>query len=213
MDIGIKIKNARTQAKLTQEDVAEALGVSRQTISNWENEKSYPDIISVLKMSDLYSVSLDYLLKGEAPMSNSNYINYLDESTNTVKSKNNFSKLILLLSYLIIWAVGLIFFWFSMPNTDAAVFSITFLWFVLPVTTFILSVIIGKRNYWGKLKWFSSIIFGIMYMLAEYASFSTANMVSFNKINMPSFGMILAGAAVSSVGLLIGHIIYKRKNK
>ena len=42
-DIGSKIKAARIEKKLTQEQVAELLGVSRQTISNWENEKSYPD--------------------------------------------------------------------------------------------------------------------------------------------------------------------------
>ena len=63
MDIGGKIKKSRTYAKITQEQAAQALGISRQTISNWENERSYPDIVSVFKMSDLYSVSLDYLLK------------------------------------------------------------------------------------------------------------------------------------------------------
>ena len=63
MDIGKRIQEARLNAKLTQENAAEALGVSRQTISNWENEKTYPDIVSVVKMSDLYSVSLDRLLK------------------------------------------------------------------------------------------------------------------------------------------------------
>ncbi len=41
MDIGSKIKTARIQANLTQEQVAEALGVSRQTISNWENDLSH----------------------------------------------------------------------------------------------------------------------------------------------------------------------------
>ena len=46
-DIGSKIKAARLEKKLTQEQVAEILGVSRQTISNCENEKSYPDIICV----------------------------------------------------------------------------------------------------------------------------------------------------------------------
>ena len=58
-DIGCKIKAARIEKKLTQEQFAEVLGVSRQTISNWENEKSYPDIISVIKMSECYDVSLD----------------------------------------------------------------------------------------------------------------------------------------------------------
>ena len=67
-DIGSKIKAARLKKKMTQEQVAELLGVSRQTISNWENEKSYPDIISVIKMSDYYEASLDYLLKGEQKM-------------------------------------------------------------------------------------------------------------------------------------------------
>ena len=43
LDIGSKIKAARIEKKLTQEQVAELLGVSRQTISNWENEKSYPE--------------------------------------------------------------------------------------------------------------------------------------------------------------------------
>lgn len=68
MDIGTKIKNARLAAKLTQEQAAEGLGVSRQTMSNWENGKTYPDIISVIQMSDLYDISLDHLLKEEKSM-------------------------------------------------------------------------------------------------------------------------------------------------
>mgnify|MGYP002243010230 CR=1 FL=1 len=53
---------------MTQEVIAEKLNVSRQTISNWENEKSYPDIISVIELSNLYSISLDDLLKGDERM-------------------------------------------------------------------------------------------------------------------------------------------------
>ena len=68
MDIGTKIKDARIAAQLTQEQVAEALGVSRQTMSNWENNKTYPDIVSVIKMSDLYEISLDHLLKEKEEM-------------------------------------------------------------------------------------------------------------------------------------------------
>ena len=101
-DIGCKIKAARIEKKLTQEQVAELLGVSRQTISNWENEKSYPDIISVIKMSECYDVSLDYLLKGEQKMKS--YYDYLEESTNVVKSNANRNKIITILSYLLIWA-------------------------------------------------------------------------------------------------------------
>ena len=48
MEIGKKLKDARMKSGFTQEAVAEKINVSRQTISNWENEKSYPDIISVI---------------------------------------------------------------------------------------------------------------------------------------------------------------------
>lgn len=215
MDIGTKIKEARLTAQLTQEQAAEALGVSRQTMSNWENNKTYPDIVSVIKMSDLYAVSLDHLLKEkeEAPMSN--YIDYLEESTNTVKSKTKLSKIILIATYLSIWAFALIIFWFFISGSDAMGYSLMFLWIVLPVTTFVISLLIGKNDFWGKQKWFAIIAFGVMYMLAEYATFSTANMVanSFSKINMPHFGMVLAGAIISAIGLVIGSLIGHIKPK
>ena len=205
MDIGGKIKDARIKANLTQEDVAQALGVSRQTISNWENEKTYPDILSVIKMSDLYTISLDRLLKGEKPMSN--YLDYLEESTNTVKSKEKLSKLILITTYLAIWGISLIAFWFFTSGSDAMGYSIMYLWILLPVTIFIISLLIGKNDFWGKYKWFSIVIFGFMHMLSEYATFNAANMVTFGKWNLPEFMMIPAGAIISSAGLAIGGIL------
>ena len=63
LDIEEQIKTSRKEAGFTQKDAADGIGVSRQTILSWENNKSYPDIISVIKMSDIYNVSLDYLLK------------------------------------------------------------------------------------------------------------------------------------------------------
>ncbi len=81
MEIGAKLKDALSRSGLTQEYVAEAVQVSRQTISNWENERSYPDIVSVIKLSDLYNISLDELLKGDEKM-----IGHLEESTNIVNS-------------------------------------------------------------------------------------------------------------------------------
>lgn len=51
--------------KFSQEELAEKIYVTRQTISNWENEKSYPDIHSLLLLSSLFNVSLDQLIKGD----------------------------------------------------------------------------------------------------------------------------------------------------
>ena len=81
MEIGSKLKKARTKSKLTQEDVADKINTSRQTISNWENENSNPDIISVIELSKLYDISLDDLLKDDEKL-----IKHLDESTNIVNS-------------------------------------------------------------------------------------------------------------------------------
>lgn len=68
MDIGQKLKEKRTAAGLSQEDFAKVMGVSRQTVSSWENNRSYPDIGSLLKLSDLYGTSLDELLKEDPVM-------------------------------------------------------------------------------------------------------------------------------------------------
>ncbi|MDD4608446.1 MAG: helix-turn-helix transcriptional regulator [Bacilli bacterium] len=50
---------------MSQEDMAELFGVTRQTISNWENGKSYPDITFLIKLSNEFDISLDQLLKGD----------------------------------------------------------------------------------------------------------------------------------------------------
>ena len=63
------MKDARMKSGFTQEAVAEKINVSRQTISNWENEKSYPDIISVIELSSLlFHKVLMILLKGDERM-------------------------------------------------------------------------------------------------------------------------------------------------
>lgn len=215
MDIGNKLNRARTKANLTQEQVAEALGVSRQTISNWENEKTYPDIKSVVTLSDLYGIGLDYLLKDKEEMSMSDYLDYLEESTNIVKSRNKLSMLILVLTYLVIWAMSIIIFWFFTSGSDAMGYSLMFLWIILPVTTFVISLLIGKNNYWDKWKWGCPLVLGVMYMLAEYATFQSSNMIAFDKINAPSWEMILVGAIISIFGLSIGEIanLCRKKRK
>lgn len=68
MDICERLREARNQAGMTQEQVAESIMVSRVTISHWENGKSLPDIASLISLSDLYHISLDSLVKGDSKM-------------------------------------------------------------------------------------------------------------------------------------------------
>lgn len=65
MELGKQIKKYRTEQNLSQEELAEKVFVSRQTISNWENDKCYPDIKSMVLMSEVFGVSLDKLIKGD----------------------------------------------------------------------------------------------------------------------------------------------------
>jgi transcriptional regulator with XRE-family HTH domain len=65
LELNIQIKKYRTEMNLSQEELAEKVYVTRQTISNWENNKNYPDIHSLLLLSSLFKISLDQLIKGD----------------------------------------------------------------------------------------------------------------------------------------------------
>ena len=101
MEIGKKLKEARINSGLTQEQVAEDIKVTRQTISNWENERSYPDIMNVIDLSNHYSLSLDDLLKGDDKM-----IEHLEENTNIVKSNRKLIAAIMINVLLVILLVA-----------------------------------------------------------------------------------------------------------
>ena len=107
MSISEVIKQARVEADLSQESAAEKIGVSRQTLSNWENGRNYPDIVSVVALSDTYGISLDSLMKGDKKM-----MAHLEESTNARKSSKQVIATIIAIAIaligtaIIIWALG-----------------------------------------------------------------------------------------------------------
>lgn len=65
MNLCDKILKIRKDNKMSQENLAEVLNVTRQTVSNWENSKNYPDIETLILISDKFNISLDILLKGD----------------------------------------------------------------------------------------------------------------------------------------------------
>lgn len=68
MNIGKMILNIRKKKGMSQEEFGELFHVTRQTVSNWENEKSYPDLNMLVAMSDMFEISLDELLKEDKQM-------------------------------------------------------------------------------------------------------------------------------------------------
>ncbi len=89
---------------MSQEELAEILNVTRQTISNWENAKSYPDIETLVKISEKFNVSLDILLKNDKHM-----IETIDKK---VKDNQKLRKVIIILSiFLLLFLVGFFINW------------------------------------------------------------------------------------------------------
>ncbi|MDE7213213.1 MAG: helix-turn-helix domain-containing protein, partial [Anaeroplasmataceae bacterium] len=165
MNVGEKLKAARVRQGLTQDELAEKLHITRQTISNWENSKSYPDILQIVELSNLYGLSLDELLKDDEEM-----IKHLEKSTNVVKSKKKLYDLIFVGLYLVIWYSILLWFWSGGADESALGamgFSIITEWIILPFSILLSSFLIGLQKGW-KFRFLFSILFGISYPLSYY---------------------------------------------
>lgn len=67
MNMADRIQYLRKAKGISQEELAEKVGVSRQAVSKWESEQSMPDLEKIIAMSDFFEVTTDYLLKGIEP--------------------------------------------------------------------------------------------------------------------------------------------------
>ncbi len=77
MSIGSKIADARKKQNLTQEQLAELLGVTRQSVSRWESGTVYPEMDKIIKLAEILNVNCDYLLKDNVSESGEPKINNL----------------------------------------------------------------------------------------------------------------------------------------
>ncbi len=91
MTFGERLYELRNKNNLSQEELAEVLDVSRQSISKWENDKAYPEMTRLLFMSDYFDVSLDYLMRGIEKENNEEKVTADDADKNSndkYKTKN-----------------------------------------------------------------------------------------------------------------------------
>ena len=65
MELGSHIKARRTELGISQDELAGRIYVSRQTISSWENDKTYPDVQSLLLLSQVFGTTIDELVRGD----------------------------------------------------------------------------------------------------------------------------------------------------
>ena len=118
MKLADRILELRKQKGISQEALADKLGVSRQAISKWESEQSTPELDKIVLMSDFFEVSTDYLLKGIEPVSENN------------EKSRNIGNALSLLSPWMAW-IGFITscaFWYEYQNAFAVMDG--FIWMI-----------------------------------------------------------------------------------
>lgn len=113
MTVGEMILKTRKSNSLTQEQYGEKFGVTRQTVSSWENEKSYPDLHTLILICDTYGMSLDQLLRDDRQI-----VKNIDYTAKTIKIIRILLRLLLLIGLLfgvfnLIWYRS-----YSKANTD-----------------------------------------------------------------------------------------------
>ena len=93
MNFGAQVKKLRADNRLTQEQLASQLNVSRQTISSWENNRNLPDLEMVVQIAQLFHLSLDQLILGDDTMTNK----LVKDGSKTRRARMNLISIILLL--------------------------------------------------------------------------------------------------------------------
>lgn len=170
MELGNKLQQARIQNSLTQEETAQQIGVSRQTLSSWENGRTYPDIVSLICLCDLYQLSLDAVLKDDGGMSG--YVGYLDRAIAALKKRQKIYKCVEIGVYaalMVFYVVGF-FLTGSDPYGGQYEFQIMVHGWVIPCVIAILSLLIGVDRAWGRERWLLIPFFALTYLLASSIS-------------------------------------------
>ena len=128
MELSSQIRRYRTQLGLSQEALAERVYVTRQTVSNWENGRNYPDIHSLLLLSALFGVSLDQLVKGD--------IEIMRETIEQAKIERfgRYGRVFTLLYFAMVLSFVPLILWFSVTTVAAAALvTIAALWMAFKV--------------------------------------------------------------------------------
>ncbi|WKK68962.1 helix-turn-helix domain-containing protein [Brochothrix thermosphacta] len=103
-NFGEKLKMLREQNDITQEKVSKKLHVTRQSVSNWENNKNYPDLTTLVTLSQLYNISLDDLLKDE-----NNVVKSMKTELNSYRSSELIKLIIFSVLAFLLPIIGIVF--------------------------------------------------------------------------------------------------------
>ena len=98
--------------------------------------------------------------------------------------------------------------WFFSAESISEAQVGAFQWLVLPVATIVISLLIGKNDFWGKRKWFAPIGFGLMFLLPIYASYGMRENSIFNQIDLQTITLFFIGAIASVIGIVLDYAFF-----
>ncbi len=209
MEFYERIKQIRKDNKLTQEDLANKLNVSRQAVSNWENNKNLPDIEMIIGISKVFSVSLDELIFGGKDMTK------IEEKLIKDGSENRRAKM-----YMISNIAGLVFCILGITTIILKGATVEFIdeagilhenFFLLPlgfafITLGIVTVLIGLASYYKKTndKFFTLSKLG--YLLTAVFTVMTLLIYSNgNRLSVVSLILAVLGVVLVVISKILSH--------
>ena len=192
-------------AALTVIPLMGILGVSRQTISSWENGKSYPDIVSIIKMSDIFNISLDKMLKEDKKL-----VNNMQEKMDTVKS-NKSIVFTILFAIIFFGGIYLIQTFVDIPKIDNLYLNIgVLIVFIVGVLTYLFSnVYVGK--FLNQKTSNKSILKTIIVMLVIVSLFFIFPLIE--DFTTVSWQIFIARIGIIAIFVLICMFIFKKIDK
>ena len=193
MNIGNEIKKRRAQMNLSQEELAEKVYVTRQTVSNWETEKSYPDIHSVLLLSQVFGTTVDALLKEDISQMKS------EINQNEIKRFNKYSGIFSILLILTILLTAPLIVMLKIPGIIIAV--------ALWVVTMVYAVEVERIKKDNNISTYKEIVaFSEGKTLDEITTQREIGKRPYQRLVAVLIGMGV-GAVIAAVGILISEII------
>lgn len=170
---------------------------------------------NTLSASELYSISLDHLLMEDNSMDKKQtYLEYLEESTNTVKAKRNLEKVILFTACFLVWTAAEVIFWL-VRGPMTAYCGVAFRWILLPLLTIAATAIIARNDYWGRANWFSVLAAAVIFFTIPYTHFGAEGIAAgggtlSSVFIWPNLGYMAVGAVLALCGIGIGSFMRSR---
>lgn len=119
----------------------------------------------------------------------------------------------LMICYWVFWLAGIGLFWTRNVNDYLIPFSVGYFIIGLPLASIVVSMLMVSSRIINKGRWILIFFFGIMYMLADYLTFTLANMRAFHKWSWPDLDSFLIGAACALIGLFIGTVLSRHAKR